>query len=84
MLCPLGTFYACFPFLKLASWLPGGASQTAINAMWRWAGGQQKLEDAKEQYHVDEKLAQAGELRDRADRSVLGRYRRSSGIRCQS
>lgn len=65
-----GFFYACFPFLKLASWLPGGASQATINTLWRWAGGQQRLDDAREAYHVDERIAQAGELRDRADKSV--------------
>lgn len=46
--------------------MPGGASQSAINALWRWAGGREKLDE----YHVDDKLAQAGELRDRADKAV--------------
>lgn len=65
-----GFFYACFPFLKLASWLPGGVSQATINTFWRWAGGQQRLDEARENYRVDERLAQAGELRDRADKAV--------------
>lgn len=65
-----GFFYACFPFLKLASFIPGGVSQATINTLWRWAGGQQKLDDARESYHVDERLAQAGQLRDRVDHSV--------------
>lgn len=65
-----GFFYACFPFLKLASFIPGGFSQATINTLWKWAGGQQKLDNARESYHVDEHLAQAGQLRDRVDHSV--------------
>lgn len=65
-----GFFYACFPFLKLASVIPGGLSQATINKLWKWAGGQQRLDDARENYHVDERLAQAGQLRDRVDKSV--------------
>ncbi|BFZ58840.1 hypothetical protein PYCC9005_005905 [Savitreella phatthalungensis] len=34
--------YALFPFLAVGSWVPGvsGMSRTAIDALWRWAGGQ--------------------------------------------
>lgn len=65
-----GTFYALFPFLKLASWMPGGISQSAINALWKWAGGQESVDEVRERYKVDDRIAQASEMRDRAAGAV--------------
>ncbi|ORY85593.1 hypothetical protein BCR37DRAFT_377278 [Protomyces lactucae-debilis] len=67
-----GFFYACFPFLKLGSLIPGGGavSQQMLNTLWRWAGGQAYLEEKREVFKVDETLAKAGEVRDRVDRAI--------------
>ena len=53
--------YALFPFLAVGSWLPGasGISKRAMDTVWRWAGAQSYVDDKREQFQVDAKLASA-------------------------
>ncbi|KAF7313174.1 hypothetical protein MKEN_01003900 [Mycena kentingensis (nom. inval.)] len=47
-------FFAAFPFLKAASFIPGTST-------WAYVGVDEKLEELRERYRVDERRAQASE-----------------------
>ncbi|KZO91238.1 hypothetical protein CALVIDRAFT_568393 [Calocera viscosa TUFC12733] len=54
-------FYAAFPFLKLAEWLPGAPGQRWMLYAYRLAGGDTKRQALDERYGVSERFRRAGE-----------------------
>lgn len=58
----LAAFYAAFPIIKVAELIPGPTGRWgkwAMDRAWYWAGGEQKVSEAKERLQLDERKKRA-------------------------